>query len=347
MRQLQIWKWTKRVFALVASFVVLAASFGAAYQAIASHLDAKAPPPGLRIEIGGHRLHLYCQGHGTPTIVIISGAGVWSVQWRTIQDAIAQDTRVCTYDRDGYGWSDLGPSGPTAQYAAEELHALLEKAGEAGPYLLVGESYGGYVTRLFVDRYRSNVAAVALIESAHERQWDEIPVIKTLTLQGQQQLKIARWLSYFGFFRFWPLDRGEDLPPDVRRALIATQARTETFVAFGNEVSGVFTSARQAAGTHSLGDLPLVVVSARHSLDKFVPADERKNNGPINETWMSMQNELARLSSNSVHMISENGTHGIAREQPGFVISAIRRALQLSVVAGDAHKDNEQVGRLH
>lgn len=342
MQRFQIWKWTKRSLALVVSLLVLTAGLGAVYQAIASHLDAKAPPPGVRIDVDGHKLHLYCQGRGTPTIVIIPGAGVWSVQWRQIQDALAQDTRVCTYDRDGYGWSDLGSSTPTAQYAAEELHALLENAGEAGPYLLVGESYGGYVTRLFVDKYRGNVAAVALVESAHERQWDEIPVIKALTLQGQEQLKVARWLSYFGFFRFWPLDRGEDLPPDVRRALIATQARTRTFVAFGNEVAGVFTSARQTAGTRSFGDLPLVVVSARQSLDKFVPANERKNSGPINETWMSMQDELARLSSNSVHMVSENATHGIAREHPDFVISAIKRALQLRLAIERACKENGQ-----
>src|SRR5215472_12028387 len=152
MQRLWIWKWTKRGFALVTSLLVLVVCFGAIYQAIASRLDGGAKAPGRRIDIGGYRLHLYCQGRGNPTIVIIPGVGVWSVQWRRIQDALAQQTRICTYDRHGYGWSDSGPFASTADQAAAELRSLLEKAGETRPYVLVGESYGGFVARLFVDR---------------------------------------------------------------------------------------------------------------------------------------------------------------------------------------------------
>jgi len=174
------------------------------------------------------------------------------------------------------------------------------------------------------------VAAVVLVESAHERQWDELPRAKALALQAQQQLRVGIWLSRIGFFRFLPMDRGEDLSPAVRRALIATQARTQTLVAFRNEMGGAFVSAQQAGETHSFGDLPLVVVSAGRSFDKFFPAGERET-GPMNEKWMRLQDELARLSSNSVHMVGETATHGIAREQPEFVIAGIRKALQLAV----------------
>ena len=127
------------------------------------------------------------------------------------------------------------------------------------------------------------------------------------------------------------MDKGEDLSPDARRALIATQARTQTFVAFRNELGGVFMSAQQVGGTHSFGDLPLVVVSAGHSFDKFFPAGERQTE-LMNEKWMRLQDELARLSTNSVHLVNKTATHGIAREQPEFVIAAIRKALQLAVV---------------
>src|ERR1700737_2248833 len=152
---------------------------------MASHFEWNAfHLPGRRIDVGGYRLYLYCQGQGNPTIVVSPGVGVWSLQWSKIQGALAQDTRVCTYDRDGYGWSDLGVSTPTAKQAAEELHVLLQRAGEPGPYVLVGESYGGYVTRLFVEKYREDLAAVVLLESAHERQWEEFPKVKALTLQA-------------------------------------------------------------------------------------------------------------------------------------------------------------------
>jgi pimeloyl-ACP methyl ester carboxylesterase len=326
----RLWKWIKHSLVLCTSLVVVVVCFGAVYQAIASHFDSNAlPPPGRRIDVGGYRLHLYCQGRGSPTIVVNPGIGVWSLQWSKIQGALAQDTRICTYDRGGYGWSDSGVSAPTASQAADELHMLLERADEQGPYVLVGESYGGYITRLFVKEHRPDVAAVVLVESAHERQWDELPRAKALALQAQQQLRVGSWLSRIGFFRFLPMDRGQDLSPAVRRALLATQARTQTFVAFRNEMGGAFVSAQQAGETHSFGDLPLVVVSAGRSFDKFFPAGE-KETVPMNEKWMRLQDELAQLSTNSVHMVSETATHGIAREQPEFVIAAIRKALQLA-----------------
>jgi pimeloyl-ACP methyl ester carboxylesterase len=324
-----LWKWTKRTIATLALFLILTLGAGAAYQVVASHFDARVVPPGVRVDVGGYRVHLDCRGQGRPTIVVSPGIDVWSVQWSKIQEALAQNNRVCTYDREGYGWSDLGHSSATAATAAGQLYLLLEKAGEPPPYVLVGESYGGYVARLFVANHRNETAAAVLVESAHEHQWDEIPEAKMLVLQGRQQVEVARWLSCVGIFRFWPMDRGKDLPPTARARLIATQARTQTYVAFGNELAGAFTSAQQAGGVDSFGNLPLVVVSARHSFDKFFPPAERQKTGTMNEKWMGLQDELARLSTNSVHLVNESATHAIAREQPDFVIAAIRRALQL------------------
>jgi hypothetical protein len=100
-------------------------------------------------------------------------------------------------------------------------------------------------------------------------------------------------------------------------------------VAFRNEMGGAFVSAQQAGGIHSFGDLPLVVVSAGRSFDKFFPGE--KETGSMNEKWMSLQGELAQLSTNSIHMVSETATHGIARQRPDFVIAAIRKALRLAL----------------
>jgi pimeloyl-ACP methyl ester carboxylesterase len=327
MQRGSVWKWTRRAGALLISFLLFAILFGMLVQAFTRRFDSAANPPGRRIDVGGYRLHLYCEGRGNPTIVVIPGVGVWSVQWRKIQDALAQQTRFCAYDRAGYGWSDFSPSPATADQAALQLYTLLAAAGEPGPYVLVGESYGGYVTRLFTDKFIASVAGIVLVESAHERQWDEIPEAKALVVDGEKQLQVAHWLSYTGLFRLWPMDRGEDLPPNARRDLLATEARTQTFVAWRNELAGAFTSARQVAATRSLGDLPLVVVSATRSFNKFFPDDSKEVTGPMNEKWMRLQNELAALSTNSLHLVNPTATHAIAREQPDFVIDAIRRAL--------------------
>ena len=129
------------------------------------------------------------------------------------------------------------------------------------------------------------------------------------------------------------MDRGDDLPTSVRSILIPTQAKTESVVAFRSELAGAFVSAQQAAQTHSFGNLPLVVVSAEHSFDKFFPPHGREHAPAMNEKWMRLQDELVALSTKGVHMVDKDATHGIAREKPDFVISAIRWALRLQAAS--------------
>ncbi|RPJ49774.1 MAG: hypothetical protein EHM21_06320, partial [Chloroflexi bacterium] len=83
---------------------------GYVYETAAEAADAKAyPPPGQRVDVGGHRLHIHCTGAGSPTVVIDAGLGDWSTGWGFVQPEVAKTTRVCTYDRAGWAWSDPGP----------------------------------------------------------------------------------------------------------------------------------------------------------------------------------------------------------------------------------------------
>jgi pimeloyl-ACP methyl ester carboxylesterase len=125
---------------------------------------ASHPPPGRLVDAGGHRLHIHCTGEGSPVVVLDAGLGDSVAVWATIQEKLATTTRVCSYDRAGLGWSDPGPQPRTYQRAAEELHALLEKAGEKGPFVLVGHSAGVNTVRLFAAAYPEQVAGLALIE---------------------------------------------------------------------------------------------------------------------------------------------------------------------------------------
>ena len=96
------------------------------------------PPPGRLIDIGGWRLHINCTGEAhspQPTVVLEAGASDFSVEWSLVQPRVARFARVCSYDRAGSGWSDLGPRPRTMHQIVWELHALLEKAGERPPYV--------------------------------------------------------------------------------------------------------------------------------------------------------------------------------------------------------------------
>lgn len=133
-------KW----FLRIAVCIIVLTVAGAIYESVAESFDTKAnPPPGRLVDIGGYRLHLYCTGSGSPTVVIESGWGDYSPAWGWVQPEVAKTTRVCTYDRAGMGWSDPSSDPRTAREFAKELHTLLANAGEPGPYILAGHSLGG------------------------------------------------------------------------------------------------------------------------------------------------------------------------------------------------------------
>ena len=147
--------------AAVVIFLVLG---GATYQGVATALERREfRHPGRLVDVGGHQLHLYCTGEGTPTVVLEAPAAGMSAAWAWIQPQIATAARVCSYDRAGLGWSEAGdaPFDPAAVPA--QLQALLERASERGPYVLAGQGLGAALARLDVERFgREAVALVAI-----------------------------------------------------------------------------------------------------------------------------------------------------------------------------------------
>jgi hypothetical protein len=123
---------------------------GVIYQVIATETDRRAYlPSGQLYTVDGHQMHIVCKGEGSPTVILEAGAGHFSTLWAWVQPAVAQSTRVCAYDRAGYGWSEPGPEPRDAQQIATELHALLDMAEIEPPYVLVGHSLGGIYVRVY------------------------------------------------------------------------------------------------------------------------------------------------------------------------------------------------------
>jgi len=85
-------------------------------------------PHGELFDISGIKLLLYCTGRkidGKPTVILEGGIGAPSLLWSLVQPGIAEQTRVCSYDRAGYGWSGSNSSPRTAKQIVRELHDLL------------------------------------------------------------------------------------------------------------------------------------------------------------------------------------------------------------------------------
>ncbi|HEY3741892.1 MAG TPA: alpha/beta hydrolase [Bryobacteraceae bacterium] len=197
-------RWLKRALWTLLAFLAVAGLAGFVYQNVATSRDqARFHPPGRMIDIGGgRRLNINCQGSGSPIVILESGLGVPSTVWARVLDGVKPLTRVCTYDRAGYGYSDAGPMPRTTDAIVGDLEKLLPAAGENGPYLLVGHSFGGFTIRVFTARHRSDVAGMIFVDSSHPEQAQRVPAAvrrKQIMLNWASQP--IPWLCRIGVVR--------------------------------------------------------------------------------------------------------------------------------------------------
>jgi pimeloyl-ACP methyl ester carboxylesterase len=292
----RILRWTgKALLWLVVALLVLAV-IGAIYQAIATQLDERAyPPPGKLVDVGGPRLHIRCAGQGTPTVILEAANLGMSAHWVRVQQQVAKTTRVCAYDRAGLGWSEPGPEPRDARQISSELHTLLANAASIeGPYVLVGHSYGGLYARMYAARYPDEVAGVVLVDSSHPEQFTRSPEGWAMYEQIRRLGAVLPFLTRLGVIRltnYYPAH--PDLPSQQRAQIEAFNSSTQHVVSTVEEFRATPETAAQVRGTGNLGEKPLAVVSAGEQ-----PPD-----------WLEMQEELAALSSDSVHRVVNGATH--------------------------------------
>jgi len=284
---------------------------GYIYEHIAEAADAKAyPPPGQLVDVGGYRLHINCTGTGSPTVVIDAGQGDWSTSWGLVQQEVAKTTRICTYDRAGMGWSELGPLPRDAAHFAKELHTLLQNANVPGPYVMVGHSLGGASVRVLVRDHPSDVAGVVLIESMNPGQATQ-PHVQAQSQSDplSQPFSLQAALARFGIARLLvKLPAIATSMPAGQEAYYPLYIRPQSLQTADNELQGIAASLPQAAAVKTFGDLPLIVLT-----------------GKLNDNpgWPQWQTELLELSSNSQHLFAENSGHNVQADEPEAAVAAI------------------------
>src|SRR5215210_5728314 len=290
--------------ALLGLVVVLLALavFGAIYQAVATEIAERAyPAPGEMVGVKGHSMHINCVGQGSPTVVLDSGMAMFSAQWIRVQREVSGTTRVCSYDRAGMGWSEMGPDPRDAKQITGELHSLLSKAGIEGPYVLVGHSLGGISMLTYANRYPDEVAGVTLVDSTIDTyQFSHRPEAqdsnepqKQTSAVGFQLVRLGVSLpARLGIVRLLSeLDPASpELPQKQRAQIDALTPSTRQWSTSALE----FLAPTQTRRLGSLGNKPLAVVTA----------------GASEPSWLKQQDKLATLtSSNSIHRVVKGATH--------------------------------------
>jgi pimeloyl-ACP methyl ester carboxylesterase len=183
----------RRAVLRIAAIVLFVTLAGATYQGAATAIERRQfPYPGRLVDIGDRQLHIYCTGEGSPTVVLEAPAVGMSAAWGWVQPAVAQTTRVCSYDRAGLGWSEAGdrPYDPSA--VPDQLHALLTRAGERGPYVLVGHGLGAAFAKLFAGRFPADVRSLVLIDP---------PTTGNASAATMRLVSASPWLARAGVLR--------------------------------------------------------------------------------------------------------------------------------------------------
>jgi pimeloyl-ACP methyl ester carboxylesterase len=302
----------------------------------------KPKSPGEVVYLNDKRVFYTTKGKGSPTIVFEAGLGSSSAEWWAIQDELATSTRVLTYDRAGYGWSELANGPRTSRQIAIELKQLLEALQIDPPYVLVGHSQGGLYVNHFCRLYPADVGGVVLIDPASPDdvrfRHELLPrVYKRSGIDKSKYIRMQGWLSGFGFLRlmkplllkspqFAPY---RSLPTTALRAFWNNLLTPKTPQTAMNEYVQAH-DPRNIVDLKNSGSFPAVPLRVLvHESDKMRDSIvrfgdlSRDDADKVENLWQELMRAYGTLSPRSKIVVAESGSHLIHMTQPDVVIRNI------------------------
>ena len=302
-------RFARAVVAVVAAVAVLLLACAGTERYLSRTDRERFPPPGRLVSVEGTVMHLSCSGTGQPTVLLEAGLGESSLTWVAVQRSLSATTRVCSYDRAGYGWSDSRDRPWTASTAASELKSLLTAAGEPGPYVVVAHSLGSFVARELAATQPDQVAGLVLLDPTNEvavrTAGRPLPAIVQRKLLGALvRLGALRWAGG----RLVPALVEAQPPGELMSMLPMAYTSSSTGAAIA-ELEGSVASAEHLSppGRPILDDLPVTIVSAATATE----ADRQHHRS------------LAKLSLRGTHLVMASGNHYLHYTDPAQVVQIV------------------------
>jgi pimeloyl-ACP methyl ester carboxylesterase len=301
------------------------------------------------------RINLVCSGEGSPTVILTAGLSGWSANWLRVQADIAKLTRVCAWDRAGFGFSDPRAEPLDIARSSEDLEQALAGAGVSGPYVLVGHSMGGLESLLFADRHVSELAGLVLVDPSFPDQYQRFaklaPYFTEEAARGRAQagaaaLACAQALTALAVEVSRPPNCPPTVPPFYPAAIIAAltplQAEPQRVLTQSSMVTEMVHDTELAVNPNrTYGSIPLIVLSAPADdatvppgapvAFAFAPGTDPRIFAeiPILARAMSAgHSELALLSSNGSKRVVRGVGHQIPLIRPDLVISTVNEVIE-------------------
>ncbi|MHC8441702.1 MAG: alpha/beta fold hydrolase [Candidatus Eutrophobiaceae bacterium] len=273
-------------------------------------------PPGELHEVFGYSMHLDCQGEGTPVVILEAGMGGFSLEWIHVQSDLAKLTKVCSYDRAGYGWSFPSPYPRSIDRLAEELLELLKVAEVSSPYVFVGHSFGGFNALYMARAYSKLTAGLILVDASHPDQFESLPELPMEREKREMMdfLPNRRWMSIVSV-------------DSVRR--VFPERIANTVILLMGQPKALYTHRREAQMFRYNGALLKQDWNFPPFLLRVISRGRREwgddPRGEYLETaWIGMQRKLGELSPHGRLVVASGSGHMVPLERPDVVVREIK-----------------------
>jgi pimeloyl-ACP methyl ester carboxylesterase len=247
------------------------------------------------VEVGRHRIEAIVYGSGTPAVVIEPSFGGGADEWQAIAERLAGETTVVAYNRAAYGASSRARDRRSAGQIAADLDGVLKGLGITGPLILIGHSMGGVYLRAFAARHLDRVAGMVLVDSSHEGQWAVLPAHYSLKNRVVGSLLLPQIACF---------SRRKSRGGADRWSI------TREYLTFKR-----LTAADAPLAPGGLGDRPLAVLTRG--------AETSADSDGLWQAWYGLQRELAGLSRNSRHLISDSPQHYLNEGDPDLIVAEV------------------------
>jgi pimeloyl-ACP methyl ester carboxylesterase len=313
-------KILSRVFATLAVVCLLIAAAGATYNALSlRHYRKLSGVPGKLYNVNGYAMHMYCTGQGSPTIILDSGLGDDFTIWAKVQPDLSRVTRVCSYDRAGFGWSQARPGVQDANAISAELHQLVSVSGVQRPFILMGHSIAGLYLRSYAAHYPNDLAGLVFVDGATPLQDDRVP--RELVKIQDQQRKEMPWqklLMTLSWYRIKGICTA--VPAGFESYSLWIKADScvpSQMSAMENELDAERASGEETLHAGPFGSLPILIFSRDPEvLAANWPAEVATGNAVV---WNQMQEEAKGLSDHSRRIIAKGSDHYVQIDRADLV----------------------------
>lgn len=315
----------------------------------------------------GRTINLVCLGQGSPTVILSAGLAGWSFMWGHIQPALAERTRVCAWDRAGYGFSSPSPEPQDVVHTTQDLEAALKNAGIAGPYVMVGHSHGGYESLRYTDLHRQSVVGMVLIDpdipdragvekriapqfaAVSRALQDQVVKQRQDCAAGMQAGTLKSGTPEFERCTATPVPAFFPRLKATITRLNADSARLLTQAALEKEHAAPSSPQEVANADRRYGNLPIIVLTAGRNEASTVsalsalppgtpgvgtPAEREQLRADVakflRDGWAPAHEAYAALSTRGRHQFVPDSGHNIMVDKPDLVIAAVFEVLSES-----------------